>query len=112
MEVDAWVKYAKETEAWLAEQRANGWPDETVEEVRVIAAWKVSEAVRQQWRRDKCNNDSKVRVVYRVIDEAKKGVAKAMGVWSVRQGGVCANRLSRVERAGAGANCCFAVKYV
>ena len=112
MEVDAWVAHAWETEAWLDEQNAGWWPDETIEGVMAIAAWIVPEAVRQQFVRDKRSNDSKVSVVYRVIEVAKKGVAEAMGAWTVRLGGVCANRPSRVQRAGAGVDCCSAVKYI
>ena len=97
MEVDAWVAHAWETEAWLAEQRAGGWPDETIEGVRAIAAWIVPEAVRQQFVRDNRRSDRKVSIVYTVIAEAKKGVAEAMGAWTVRLGGVCANRPSRVQ---------------
>ena len=80
VEVDAWVAHAWETEAWLAEQGADGCPDEMVEEVRVIAAWIVSEAVRQQWSRDEGAESSKVAVVYRVIAEANG----RLGRWSVR----------------------------
>ena len=111
MEVDAWVAHAWETEAWLAEQGTGGWPDETIEGVRAIAAWIVPEAVRQQFRRDNRRSNSKVSIVYTVIAEAKKGVAKRTGAWSVRLGGVCANRPSRVQRAGAGVDCCSAVKF-
>ena len=112
VEVDAWVAHAWETEAWLAEQGTGGWPDETIEGVRAIAAWNVPNTVRQQWWRDKRSNDSNVSVVYRVIEVAKKGVAEAMGAWTVRLGGVCANRPSRVQRAGAGVDCCSAVKFI
>ena len=112
VEVDAWVASAQKTKAWLAAQNAGGWPDETIEEVRAIAAWNVPEAVQQQWWRDNRRRDSKVSIVYTVIAEAKKGVAKRTGAWSVRLGGVCANRPSRVQRAGAGVDCCSAVKFI
>ena len=97
VEVDAWVASAQKTKAWLAEQRVGGWPDETIEEVRAIAAWNVPESVQLQFRRDNRRRDSKVSIVFTVIAEAKKGVAKGTGGWTVRLGGVCANRPSRVQ---------------
>jgi hypothetical protein len=97
MDVVAWIKWANETSKWLRALQENGWSTDAMDKVEWISQVVAPRCVvnRRQANRRMGEVDD-VDIVYRVIHEAKERVV----AWRVRQGGVCANRPSRVERAG------------
>jgi hypothetical protein len=86
--------------------RGLGAMDEaTMDEVERISKLVVPRCVLNR-RQDRLRNGEfdDTDIVYTLIEEARRV--------RVRQGGVCVNRLSRVQRAGAGVDCCSAVKFI
>ena len=95
MGVVAWIKWANETSKWL--RVLDAMDEVAMDEVERISKLVVPRCVvNRRQDRKKMGKVDDVEIVYSVIADAKKGVV----AWRVRQGGVCVNRSSRVERAG------------
>ena len=89
-----WTTWAKDTSVWL--RGLDAMDEATMDEVERVSKLVIPRSVinrRQDRLRMEVADDT--RIVFSVIEDAKKRVVRR-----VRQGGVCVNRSSRVERAG------------